>query len=130
MRILYWILLVLGFGLAACSRPVANFTFDQARPQAPAQVEFTNKSEKATAYKWEFGDGVVSKEKHPKHRYTASGTYQVILEASDGKKTKQTTKTIRVDAPKDCLVEIETPFGNMIVRLSDATPLHRDNSLE
>ena len=35
-----------------------------------------------------------------------------------------------VKAPETCLVEIETPQGNMLVQLYDETPLHRDNFLK
>ncbi len=37
---------------------------------------------------------------------------------------------INIEAPDGCLVEIETSFGTMLARLSDATPKHRDNFLK
>jgi len=36
-------------------------------------------------------------------------------------------KTINVTPPKECLIRIETPMGEMLARLSDATPKHQDN---
>ena len=34
---------------------------------------------------------------------------------------------MKIDAPHNCLIEIETDFGIMIAELSDETPLHQDN---
>lgn len=59
--------------------PVANFTFSA----NALTVSFTNTSENATSYKWEFGDGETSKEASPKHEYASAGTYTVKLTAAN-----------------------------------------------
>jgi peptidyl-prolyl cis-trans isomerase B (cyclophilin B) len=64
------------------------------------------------------------------HTFFASGTYAVKLTAKKGNKAKTYEDKIVVKAPKICLVLIETDFGNMLVRLSDGTPKHRDNFLK
>jgi peptidyl-prolyl cis-trans isomerase B (cyclophilin B) len=54
----------------------------------------------------------------------------VKLKAKKGKKEKVTEKRIVIDAPIDCLVEIETDFGKMTVQLYNSTPQHRDNFIK
>ncbi len=114
----------------ACNLPVAKFLVEQEKETAPSEVEFTNQSEKAEYYEWDFGDGNQSTEINPSHRYLRSGDYKVVLKAMAGKKIKKTEKMVKVDPPADKLVEIQTPLGNMMVRLYDATPQHRDNFLK
>ncbi|MDW8394192.1 MAG: PKD domain-containing protein [Chitinophagales bacterium] len=49
------------------------------------EVKFTNQSQGATAYLWEFGDGATSTDVHPVHTYTVSGQYLACLTAfNDG----------------------------------------------
>ena len=86
-------------GLAACgkedkpseepSKPdvetkvVANFTYEV----NGLEVTFTNTSEGATTYKWDFGDVETSKEASPKHAYEGAGEYTVV-------NRKEQTRTI------------------------------------
>ena len=46
------------------------------------EVHYTNMSENAEVYEWEFGDGIVSGEQNPKHIYTSEGSYNVTLKVS------------------------------------------------
>jgi len=113
--------------LASCSKPVADFMIVSEDNQAPAQIELVNKSEKASQFSWSFGDGNTSNEKSPTHKYYLSGKYEIILTAGDGNRVKTKKQEIIINAPKKCLVEIETKFGSMLVELFDETPKHRDN---
>ncbi len=115
--------------LASCSRPIADFSYSGLK-EAPAKVDFENKSKKAEAYEWDFGDGNKSTEIAPSHRYSNSGNYTVILKAKKGKKVTIKEKQLFVESPEKCFVEIETDFGNMLVLLYDATPQHRDNFIK
>ncbi|MBL7968094.1 MAG: PKD domain-containing protein [Prolixibacteraceae bacterium] len=45
------------------------------------EITFSNQSEGAVSYLWDFGDGTTSEEQHPKHQYTAIGEYQIVLQA-------------------------------------------------
>ncbi|MEM6770013.1 MAG: peptidylprolyl isomerase [Bacteroidota bacterium] len=111
-----------------CAAPKPAFTTTSKQVMAAEYVSFTNSSEKATTYAWDFGDGATSTEAAPRHRFFKSGQYNVTLTATNEKgKSKKTVQTITVNPPKECLVRIETPMGNMIARLSDATPQHQDN---
>jgi cyclophilin family peptidyl-prolyl cis-trans isomerase len=116
--------------LSACSRPLARFDFIEEARVAPVSVKFFNKSEGADSYEWHFGDGSISNEPNPEHRYLASGNYEVKLIARKGKKTTVSKRYIFVKAPLECLVIVQTEFGDMLVKLHDQTPQHRDNFLK
>lgn len=116
--------------LAACARPVADFSYTAERETAPANVAFSNQSKNSTSYEWDFGDGNRSNEESPSHLYRSSGNYIVTLQATKGTKSKVTEKKVWIGQPLECLVEIETDFGSMLVELSNATPQHRDNFIK
>ncbi|SEP86803.1 peptidyl-prolyl cis-trans isomerase B (cyclophilin B) [Neolewinella agarilytica] len=104
------------------------FTTTNRNAKVLDEVRFANTSQKASTYSWSFGDGTSSSEEAPTHRYFKSGDYVVTLTAENEKgKSKTITQTITVTPPKECLVRIETSEGDMIARLSDATPQHQDN---
>lgn len=65
--------------LAVLSDPVANFNSNASN----LTVTFNNTSTNAATYLWDFGDGNSSTEKNPVHTYTAGGTYQVTMTASN-----------------------------------------------
>ncbi|MGD6027705.1 PKD domain-containing protein, partial [Xanthomonas citri pv. citri] len=60
-------------------------------------VIFTNDSEGAETYVWDFGDGKTSTEKAPTHIYTTSDTYKVNLIAQNGGVSKGLSRSIVVD---------------------------------
>jgi len=112
--------------LFQCNRPVAEFTYS-GDLTAPAEVRFDNRSREAERYIWHFGDGDTAMVAEPSHRYRSSGNYPVRLEAFRGKRSRSTEQVVQVVAPEQCLIELETEYGNMLIELYDATPLHRDN---
>jgi hypothetical protein len=59
--------------------PLANFTYDVI---GNYQVTFTNSSENAAIYLWDFGDGDTSTLVNPIHDYAMPGSYNVMLKAS------------------------------------------------
>lgn len=121
-------LLVLAALLTHCAAPKPAFTATSQKVMAAEYLSFQNDSEGAVSYAWDFGDGATSTEATPRHRYFTSGDYSVTLTATNEKgKAKTTVKTVTVTPPQECLVRIETSMGNMIARLSDATPQHQDN---
>jgi cyclophilin family peptidyl-prolyl cis-trans isomerase len=116
---------------ASCGKPLAKFTYQTPKGKtAPATVTFENESQKADTYEWNFGDGTTSKEIKPSHDYKMSGNYTVTLKAKKGGKSKMTTEKIHIDAPSECLVEIETSYGNILCMLYNSTPQHRDNFIK
>ncbi len=121
-------LLLFAVLFSQCAAPKPGFTPASRSVVAAERITFGNSSEKATSYRWDFGDGATSTEETPTHRYFQSGDYTVTLTATNEKgKSKSTKQIINVTPPKECLVRIETPMGNMLARLSDATPQHQDN---
>jgi len=124
-----WVMLALL--LASCAKPIANFNYnDTSVKTAPAKITFENKSKKAESYEWDFGDGKTSTEETPTHQYFKSGEYTITLKAIKEGKISTKNKTIQIDAPEECLVEIETSMGTMIVLLHSSTPNHRDNFIK
>lgn len=61
--------------------PVANFSYDPIIPVPNTPIKFTNKSQNADYYSWNFGDGNLSAEENPSHLYRKTGTYRVCLSA-------------------------------------------------
>ncbi len=62
---------------------VADFFSDATEGDAPLTVYFTDLSENATAWAWDFGDGGTSMEQNPSYTYTDPGVYTVTLVASN-----------------------------------------------
>ncbi|MGC9025467.1 MAG: PKD domain-containing protein, partial [Chloroflexia bacterium] len=59
-------------------RPSAAFTYTT----SGLVVTFTNASQNATSYLWDFGDGITSTLSNPVHTYASGGTYTVTLTAT------------------------------------------------
>ena len=116
--------------IVSCSRPMAQFSYEEKDYQVLDAVEFENISEKADAYVWDFGDGDTSSVASPEHVYARSGNYEVRLSALKGNKADTITKRILVRATDHCLVELETKKGTIIIELYEDTPLHRANFIE
>ncbi|MBL4585921.1 MAG: gliding motility-associated C-terminal domain-containing protein, partial [Flavobacteriales bacterium] len=60
--------------------PVASF-LSRSKPEefVNPDVQFDNESTNALTYEWHFGDGNVSYEEFPAHRYDTSGVFLVML---------------------------------------------------
>lgn len=123
---------LVAISLSACAgaKTAASFSYPTQKHVVPAEVTFANTSKNAETYAWDFGDGGVSTEAAPTHRYTHSGNYTVTLKATKGGKTVTSKQSIQILAPERCLIEIETEFGTMLAELSNATPQHRDNFIK
>jgi PGF-pre-PGF domain-containing protein len=79
--------------------PVADFNANPTSGDAPLAVQFTDLSQNATGWNWNFGDGATSIDPNPSHTYSAEGTYNVNLVASNANGTTQKTATITVQSP-------------------------------
>ncbi|MDY0343189.1 MAG: PKD domain-containing protein [Lentimicrobium sp.] len=83
--------------------PVASFQF-AVSPDNYLQVTFTNFSQNATAYSWNFGDGETSTEANPVHIYATGGNYKVILTAKNADNASATfDQTIEIKDPNSAL---------------------------
>lgn len=126
----YILILPLYLLITGCAKPIADFSIAPGSKRVISEQKFENKSTKANSYNWDFGDGTSSTEVSPSHVYKHSGKYEVTLKASDGKKTTNKKMELNIEPPLHCQVLVETEFGNMLIQLSDATPLHRDNFIK
>lgn len=59
--------------------PVADFSADN----TSGSVQFTDLSQNATDWDWDFGDGATSTDENPVHTYSSAGNYTVTLKASN-----------------------------------------------
>lgn len=78
----------------------ANFTASKSTVEVGEDVQFTNTSENATAFRWSFGDGTTSKEVSPKKSYESPGSYLVSLVSTGegGSTISNLTITVTPDA--------------------------------
>ena len=76
--------------------PVANFTTNVSEGYAPLSVQFTNLSENAVSFNWDFGDGGTSTEQNPVYTYFVAGNYTVNLTVSNENGTDTELATINV----------------------------------
>lgn len=87
--------------------PTASFSFAQGEGTADEWMTYTfsNQSNSATTYAWDFGDGNTSTEVDPQNTYPGEGTWTVTLTASDALGAESTySKEVVV-------VEPETPVA-------------------
>lgn len=80
--------------------PTASFEADPNQGNAPLDVVFTNTSDPAITYDWDFGNGdtiVVNDLSSQNTTYTEEGAYTVTLTISDGNCTDQASQTILVN---------------------------------
>ncbi|WP_229390657.1 NosD domain-containing protein [Methanosarcina sp. DH2] len=76
--------------------PIANFTTNVTSGNAPLAVLFTDNSQNATGWNWNFGDGTNSTERNTTHTYSSVGNYSVNLTVSNANGTDSKTTTLVV----------------------------------
>lgn len=69
--------------------PQSNFTFQI--DTCSRTVNFTNASQNATSYSWNFGEATTSTQTNPSHTYTTNGTFNVRLIAITAAGCRDTT---------------------------------------
>lgn len=107
MKKAYYLLMILPLILMSCeSTPEAKFNVDTTSPVVGQDVYFTNESDNATRFEWDFGDGYGSSDPDPVHYYTASGSYEAELTAFS-KSGLSDKAYITIDVLIPTLLEIE-----------------------
>ncbi|AKB43540.1 PKD domain-containing protein [Methanosarcina vacuolata] len=82
-------------------KTVANFTSNVTRSHVPLTVQFTDFSQNATGWNWDFGDGTSSSDQSPVHVYFPAGTYNVNLTVTNENETDSKFATIVALGKKD-----------------------------
>lgn len=77
------------------SAPESEFNVDT-MIGAPYSVQFTDLSQDAEGWNWDFGDGNTSTEQNPIHNYSLAGDYTVTLTVSNEGGNDSTVDTINV----------------------------------
>lgn len=104
-------ILLFSFVFISCEKdedekdPIACFEADKQTAFVNESISFTNCSEDATAFYWEFGDGTTSVEHTPSHAWDTAGTYEVTLQALAGEESDIETMTVTIEpdpAPVAC----------------------------
>ncbi|PKP08892.1 MAG: hypothetical protein CVU09_13685 [Bacteroidetes bacterium HGW-Bacteroidetes-4] len=83
--------------------PIASFQFAVSTSNY-LEVTFTNYSQNATSYSWNFGDQQTSTDESPVHVYDAAGDYDVVLTATNSAgKSATYTQSITITDPNVAL---------------------------
>ncbi len=108
LKVLWAVMIVPGlFFFTACSsdddetppEPIASFQFEVSDDNG-LEVAFTNFSQHATTYVWDFGDGTgTSTEENVTYTYTDGGTYTVKLTVTNEAGSDEHTKDVTVINP-------------------------------
>ncbi|MEM7038943.1 MAG: PKD domain-containing protein, partial [Bacteroidota bacterium] len=80
------------------------------------EVQFTDLSQNATNWYWDFGDGVTSTEQHPMHSYSSIGSYFVtlIVNNPDGCSSQQIHGPYVIHSPELFIPNVFSPNNDNI----------------
>ncbi len=107
-------------------KPVANFSVNVTKGPAPLAVQFTDLSQNAVSWSWDFNnDGVPEAiDQNPVNQYTTPGNYTVKLIVSNENGNNSTTQKIIVQDPKDLPVanfgtNVTSGYAPLAVQFTD-----------
>ncbi|MBL4658674.1 MAG: DUF2341 domain-containing protein, partial [Flavobacteriales bacterium] len=75
---------------------------------------FTDQSNDATSWTWDFGDGVISTVQNPVHTYVTPGVYNVCLIATNACSTDNTCTSVTITTSAPCLPTLANFTSNAI----------------
>lgn len=110
--------------------PTASFDSDPTEGEVPLDVIFTNTSDEADTYDWDFGNGeatTVSNQANQNTTYTSPGVYTVTLEVTKGECSDIATQDIIVTEVLPLTFDMPnvfTPNGDGINDLFSINPVH------
>ena len=82
--------------------PVADFNANPTSGDASLTVQFTDCSQNAVGWAWNFGDGAISTEQSPSHTYSSEGTYTANLVVNNANVTS---------SPKSATITVTSSGG-------------------
>jgi len=107
MKKLFYLLFLLPLIMISCeSEPEAYFTVDEIDTEVGQKLLFTNESQNADVFEWDFGDGTMSYDVNPVHIYNSTGTFEVVLVARSGN-GNESSASISITVRIPTLLEIE-----------------------
>lgn len=112
---LFFLFLILGCEKEDEKRPIACFDVDAKVVKENQTVVFTNCSEHATAYYWEFGDESTSVQYHATHAYKTPGEYLVSLTVFKGERSDRKQVTITVEEDPSPIACFTVASANVLV---------------
>ena len=92
-------------------------------------VSFTNSSDNATTYNWDFGDGTFSTDENPTHIYTATGSFIVQLTITNCGKTSVKSENVVINTLNNSEFNLEktTIYPNPV---NDILKIENNSSIE
>lgn len=100
--------IVFSLHVSACNKrkssPELSIAFapDMENCLVPCTINFSNHSNGATNFEWDFGDGHSSTRKEPNHTFNTVGTHTIRLKGMVDNMIKSSTKEIHVIDPEVC----------------------------
>jgi PKD domain len=104
--------------------PIAKFIPNRTNCRIPCNISFTNQSQNATAYNWDFGDGSSSTDANPSHLYAVGGDYQIRLVALRDDQRIEATAKIKVED----IMKVEP--RNIVTASNDASLVAGDREID
>jgi len=98
------------------AEPIASFIINNTNTEVDETISFTNTSENAISYLWDFGDGNTSTIENPKHSYSSDGLYAITLTSTGEGGVDSSSKVIEITPEADILPGI----GAAGVKIGDA----------
>jgi PKD repeat protein len=91
------LLISLGF-LHSCKEadPTIQFVISRTTADVGEEIEFTNGTQGAATYEWDFGDGTSSTEENPKKKYSKPGKFTVTLTGITKKNKIEKSKSLEI----------------------------------
>jgi PKD repeat protein len=80
-------------------QPVASFTMSKTKAAMGESITFSNTSQNADTYAWDFGDGNTSTVMQPTHAWNEAGTYTVTLTATGAGGQQSYSRTVEITPP-------------------------------
>lgn len=107
-------------------KPVVKFSY---KSLGNGTLQFTNESQNADGYTWQFGNGQTSQETSPTHSYTLNGTYEVKLIAKNFNGETESKQNITIaDAPKP-IADFNFTYGsNGMVSFTNLSKNHNQTA--
>lgn len=80
--------------------PTASFTASKSSALVGEMITFTNTSQNADTFEWDFGDGSTSTSENPSHAYSTNGNFTVTLTVTGEGGSNSVTRNVTISYPQ------------------------------